>query len=34
MNLTGEEILPSNQSKFTEQAKYTNQPLGEALKNK
>ena len=34
MNLTGEEILPSNQSKLTEQAKYTYQPLGEALKNK
>ena len=23
MNLTGEEILPSNQSRLTEQAKYT-----------
>ena len=29
--LTGEEILPSNQSQITEQAKFTYSPLGNAL---
>ena len=32
--LTGEEILPSNQQKIIEQAKFTYCPLGKALKNK
>ena len=30
-HLTGEEILPSNQSQITEQAKFTYSPLGNAL---
>ena len=33
-NLTGEEILPSNQQKIIEQAKYTYSPLRKLLKNK
>ena len=32
--LTGEEILPSNQQKIIDQAKFTYSPLGKALKNK
>ena len=32
--LTGEEILPSNQQKITEQAKYTYSTLRKLLKNK
>ena len=32
--LTGEEILPSNQKKIIEQAKFTYSPLGKLLKNK
>ena len=32
--LTGEEILPSNQKKKIEQAKFTYSPLGKLLKNK
>ena len=29
--LTGEEILPSDQSRITEQAKFTHSPLGKAF---
>ena len=29
--LTGEEILPSNEQQITQQAKFTNSPLGKAL---
>ena len=32
--LTGEEILPSNQQRIIEQAKFTYSPLGKLLKNK
>ena len=32
MNLTGEEILPSNQKQIIEQAKFTYFPLGKASK--
>ena len=32
MNLTGEEILPSNQRKTIEQAKFTYSPLGKTFK--
>ena len=32
--LTGEEILPSNQQKIIEQAKFTYSPLGKAFENK
>ena len=32
--LTGEEILPSNQQKIIEQAKFTYSPLGEAFEKK
>ena len=32
--LTGEEILPSDQSRIIEQANFTYSPLGKALKNK
>ena len=32
--LTGEEILPSNQRKIIEQAKFPYSPLGKAFKNK
>ena len=32
--LTGEEILPSNQSQKREQAKFTNSPLGKVLEKK
>ena len=31
-NLTGEEILPSNQNRMTEHAKFTYSPLGKAFK--
>ena len=31
MNLTGEKILPSDQSRITEQAKFTYSPLGKAF---
>ena len=33
-NLTGEDILPSNQQQKIEQAKFTYSPLGKLLKNK
>ena len=33
-DLTGEEILPSNQQQIIEEAKFTYSPLGKALKNK
>ena len=32
--LTGEEILPSDQSKMIRQAKFTFSPLGKAFRNK
>ena len=32
--LTGEEILPSDQNRITEQAKFRHSPLGKAVKNK
>ena len=32
--LTGEEILPSDQSRIIEQAKFTYSPLGKAFENK
>ena len=32
--LTGEEMLPSNQQKIIEQAKFIYSPLGKAFKNK
>ena len=32
--LTGEKILPSDQSRMIEQAKFTYSPLGKAFKNK
>ena len=32
--LTGEDILPSNQQKIIEKAKFTYSPLGKAFKNK
>ena len=31
---TGEEILPSNQQKIIQQAKFNHSPLGKLLKNK
>ena len=31
--ITGEEELPSDESRTTEQAKFTNSPLGEAFEN-
>ena len=33
-NLTGEEILPSDQKRFIEQAKFTYSPLGKTLEKK
>ena len=33
-NLTGEDVLPSNQQQKIEQAKFTYSPLGKLLKNK
>ena len=33
-DLTGEEILPSNQQQIIQQAKFSYSPLGKAIKNK